>query len=162
MKIVILATLAIALCSGCATANIQHGIPNFRMVEPGVYRGGQPTKAGFDYLKSIGVTNIIKLNILPSDRYAAKIGITVHRFPINIIDQILIGPRDQITLADYCIVPGTYIHCSHGQDRTGLLVGYHRRTGEGWTKEAAYKEMRTDGFHPILFGLTRYWKSSVP
>src|ERR1043165_5589154 len=53
-----IAFLVFGLPAFCASAP---GIKNFDQVDEHVYRGGQPTEAGFKYLASLGVKNIIDL-----------------------------------------------------------------------------------------------------
>ena len=36
-------------------------LPRFHEVAPGLYRGGQPTRAGFEHLKERGVKTVINL-----------------------------------------------------------------------------------------------------
>lgn len=45
-----------------------------------------------------------------------------------------------------------YVHCLHGVDRTGFVCAAFRMQRQGWTYEAAYKELRQLGFH-----LWSYW-----
>ena len=67
--------VSIVLGAGAA----EDGIPNYREVRPGVYLGGQPTLAGWAYLKSIGIKTVVKLNFPSegSDDEAARLGMTV-------------------------------------------------------------------------------------
>jgi tyrosine-protein phosphatase SIW14 len=53
------------------------------------------------------------------------------------------------------------VHCTHGQDRTGLVVGLYRTIHDGWTKTDAYREMLQLGFHPELRGLREFWEDFV-
>src|SRR5262249_3883850 len=46
-----------------------------------------------------------------------------------------------------------FIHCQHGADRTGAMVGIYRVTRQGWDFDHAYKEMRHYGFRPSLWEL---------
>jgi len=57
---------------------------------------------------------------------------------------------------------GTFVHCEHGEDRTGLAVGAYRIKVEHWTKPAAYQEMEAPGFHPLLRGLYRASQEDIP
>lgn len=149
-----------ALC-GCATQPIQNGIPNLVEVEKNVYRGGQPDSAGWKYLASLGVTNTVKLNE-GSEFGAVEAGITVCAFPIDTYHQTLGSPSlELVTNAVNAITPFTFIHCTHGEDRTGLIVAAYRVWKEGWTKEDAEKEMFLKGFHPELVGLYRFWRKEV-
>ena len=86
---------------------------------------------------------------------------TLHYHPIDTLQQLVTGPDPAaITAALSQITPGTFIHCEHGQDRTGLLVGLHRLS-QDWTPQAAWLEMTNHGFHPALLGLTHYWTSDT-
>ncbi len=50
-----------------------------------------------------------------------------------------------------------YVHCRHGQDRTGLVVGLERVFVEGWDPADAYAEMLAHGFHTYFLGLKDYF-----
>lgn len=39
-----------------------------------------------------------------------------------------------------------YVHCAHGADRTGLLIGFYRMIVEGVSRQDALREMRRHGF----------------
>ena len=148
------------LCS-CQTVPLDNGIPNFRQVTNSVYRGGQPNPDGWAYLKSIGVTNVVKLNEESegSDADAVKLGMTVHRFPISFPEQ-LIGPVNPKSIAGAVssISSNTYLHCLHGQDRTGLAAACWR-VKNGMPKADAEKEMLDHGFHKTLGGLWKFWEN---
>lgn len=153
--------ICLALCSCAGPAPTSHGIPNFHAVAPGIWRGGQPSDTGWAYLKSIGVTRDLKLNTdrEGSDSGAEVVGIRILRHPIN-LEQQIIGRPDKATIdsAVSDIIPGTFIHCEHGEDRTGLIVGIWRHRVQGWDKAKAYGEMIALGFHPILHGLWEAWE----
>jgi len=168
MKALYAILLGLALV-GCSTAPtfVRHNIPNFRPVPDnlGVYRGGQPkSHAGWAYLHSLGVSNVVKLNLESdaSDNEARALGMTVHYFPIATHHQLLLKPdRQTVSNAVAAITPGTYVHCKHGRDRTGLIVGCKRVWQDGWAKTNAWNEMIADGFHPALHGLTQFWNDDV-
>jgi tyrosine-protein phosphatase SIW14 len=157
--------IALGLC-GCATHQTSHGIPNLAQVGPGVWRGGQPNSEGWQYLKSLGVKRDLKLNPIreASDVLAISNGMEIIYLPLN-LEQMTIGKPDprQLNAAIAAIKPdGTYVHCEHGEDRTGLIVGAYRVKVEHWTKADAYREMLAHGFHPILRGLCWSWEEDVP
>ncbi|MDE2099800.1 MAG: tyrosine-protein phosphatase [Patescibacteria group bacterium] len=131
------------------------GIAHFGYVTPEIYRGGQPTPAGFDYLKKLGVRTVVKLDTdaQGNDAYAESIGMTVTRIPITTWQQVF-GPVpvNQIDQAARELPAGSYIHCQHGQDRTGLFVYRYRRL-HGWSKADAERELLSNGFHRVLHGL---------
>ena len=160
MKIkTLLTSIAILLLVGCASVptTTTHNIPNFRVVDvsKSIYRGGQPSDTNsFVYLKSLGVTNIVKLNTESegSDEEAQNYGMKVIYDPIFTSEQLLHTPMWKVDMAVTNIVPGTYVHCEHGQDRTGLVIAdYEIKNGK--SKANAEKEMLADGFHKSLFGL---------
>jgi protein tyrosine/serine phosphatase len=41
-----------------------------------------------------------------------------------------------------------FVHCEHGADRTGCMLGIYRETAQGWRYAKTYKEMRQYGFKP--------------
>ena len=53
-------------------------------------------------------------------------------------------------------------HCTHGQDRTGLVSGLVGMQLLGWTKEEAWQDMLAHGFHWALPDLDAYWLLNVP
>lgn len=149
-------------------------IPNLRTVSDGIYRGGQPDVEGFQYLKELGITQIVKLNTDKegSDDRALELGIEVFKCPITVEDQLFWPDEVVVRDAVAFIKPNTFIHCGSdartqskldqkyniqgGQDRTGLVCAIYRLT-QGWTKDAAEKEMLALGFHVLLLGLWEFW-----
>jgi hypothetical protein len=176
-----LLSICCALC-GCKVTTSIKGIPNFAVVDTklGIYRGAEPLPEGWQYLASLGVTNVVKLDTEAesTDTNAVALGMTIQRFPFTTEEQ-LFGPVDgaKVTGAVNAIGNNTYIHCgsdsrsdtnglayrfgvSGGQDRTGLICGVYR-VKCGWTKSDAEKEMKQLGFHFILRGLADYWSDNV-
>jgi hypothetical protein len=149
----------------CATGILAQGVPNLAEVEPGVWRGGQPTEAGWTHLKSLGITNVIKLNLQSegSDAAAQHLGMKVYPVPIPLPEQLGLKPIDTNDIEKILTaVPaaGTFIHCEHGQDQTGLFVALWRVRRDGWSKSDAEKEMLAHGFHKDLRGLWQFWNSA--
>jgi len=139
-------------------------IENFKQVKSGLWRGGQPTEdRDWKPLKDLGISRIVKLNSESegSDIGATAIGIEVCYYPIPLADQIIFRPNKlevmhAIQAIDLNI--GTFVHCTHGVDRTGLAIACFRRWCDGWSKDAAWKEMIDCGFHPELLGLTLFFE----
>jgi hypothetical protein len=50
-----------------------------------------------------------------------------------------------------------YVHCSHGRDRTGLVVGFFRVFVQKWDPAKAREEMGVEGFRPLNVNLFLYW-----
>ena len=54
-----------------------------------------------------------------------------------------------------------YVHCKHGQDRTGLVIGLDRVINEGWQAQLAHDEMVKIGFHTSFLGLQEYFENKA-
>ena len=147
--------------AGCVTRPVVNGIPNFSEVEAGIYRGGQPNDQGWQYLRSLGVTNVVKLNRGAAD--SPTPGMTVHFIPLPpaTICEMFQQPRsnDVWRAVQAMNQGGTYVHCQHGRDRTGLVVGCYRLWIDGWSEPAAAREMGAQGYRWYIPGLTTFWKS---
>ena len=156
----LLMSLIIA-ATACQTSTVTHGVPNLAQVNGSVWRGGQPTAEGWAYLRSLGVTNVVKLNP-ESEGVDSQAGVTVFYFPISFEQQMMGGPsKETVKAAVGHIAPFTYVHCSHGFDRTGVVIAVYR-TQTGMTKGEAEKEMLAHGFHKELFGLWSFWENYQP
>jgi protein tyrosine/serine phosphatase len=137
------------------------GVPNFREVEYGLYRGGQPDDQGWNGLKALAVKRVVKLNTEQegSDVAATALGMEVCYWPIQLMEQLVYLPDKYAVYqaVNAIVIPGTFVHCEHGQDRTGLIVGCYRVWSEGWAKDSAFNEMLECGFHKGLLGLDLFW-----
>ena len=166
----LLAALASLLFGpGCAgfKDNIIEGVPNLTQAYAGnarVWRMGQPPDAvGWAYVISeVQATRVlvIKLNddVEGDDSFAANYaGWRVVSVPIPPEDDkpwtVLTAPRMSdvvriLQLADEAYRGGMTVvfHCSHGRDRTGLLVALFGMRLFGWSKQEAWKDMITHGF----------------
>lgn len=166
-----LATLAImvgVLSAGCSPMLWTSGVPNLDTVDGRLMRGGQPTREGWMHLRAEGVSTVITLHTAAeaSDAYAESIGLRVLHFdmaPGSAAD--VFGAPDLETLHEVVEaidtalgVGGVYVHCAHGQDRTGLVVGAWRVWHDRWTWAQAYAEARAHHFHPALLGLRLRWR----
>lgn len=153
-------------------------VPNLYQVKPGLWRSGQPTTAAqWAELKAMGISRVIKLNFATegSDDGARAAGLIVHELPIqpdgdtdklDAIRNVFIRP-DPAKLAEAQRIlrtepGGILVHCTHGQDRTGFVIGQSRMLIDGWPKQRAYAEMLEYGFHPILHGLHEAWEEIPP
>lgn len=161
LVLAILFLLGCFLWPGCVATKLTNGIPNLVAVDPGqnIWRGGQPTVAGWEWLRSQGVTNVVKLNAESeaSDDYARKLGMTVRYYPISLEQQLLFVPPKIVSDAANIIGPGTFVHCEHGQDRTGLVIATYSLK-HGLSKADAQTEMLALGFHKELHGLWECWE----
>jgi tyrosine-protein phosphatase SIW14 len=164
----VLAVATFALLTGSselsAAAGPAGGIPEFHNVTDQIYRGGRPYQTGLRYVASLNVKLDIDLEddssaIRSEEANAQRLGLEFMSEPMNAgrrpddaqVDRILAKLQD----------PGSFpifIHCKHGQDRTGLIIGLYRVLVEKWTPQKAYQEMLDIGFHPEYRALDDYFK----
>ncbi len=143
----LLAALAVPACAESAD------LPNFHQSAPGIWRGAAPTEAGLRQLKAMGVKTVIDLRIAPKTvkkegLYARSLGFNWINLPMGSDPPT---PKQVSTLlATLKQAPASpvFVHCQHGADRTGCMMGIYRVTQQGWTFPRAYAEMRSDGFNP--------------
>lgn len=140
-------------------------ISGFAIVRSGqVYRGSQPYTPGqWQFLKGLGVRTVLKLNY-DSEGLDAAPDMALFKCPMPPRDwQDALGRPDAAdvaravgVLAETELYP-IYVHCTHGHDRTGLVIGEWRVLHCGWSADAAYQEMKEYGYHWELLDLDRTW-----
>jgi protein tyrosine/serine phosphatase len=172
MRTVLLPVLALSVaCGGAATPDSsdasQDLAPPIELVTPGIYRGRRPDQATLQNLKALGVKTI--LNLEDDSGAVAKEKKSVAKLGMNFISEPMSGfwsPDDhevdqiEAIMADTSRRP-LFVHCLHGEDRTGLIVGLFRVFSQGWKPADAYKEMLAKGFHQILFFLNHYYETKT-
>ena len=142
-------------------------IPRFQMVADGLYRGGQPEREGFDFLKNNGFKTVISLRTQDDEEAIVKeLGMNFVHIPVSIKMWSKI-PDEAIeqyfkVLSDPSNYP-IYFHCRRGADRTGAMAGFYRVAVQGWEPEKAYTEARAIGmrwWYPRLKGQIHEFRSS--
>jgi protein tyrosine/serine phosphatase len=130
-------------------------VPRLQMVNDGLYRGGQPSSNGFQYLKEKGIKTIINLRAEDNSeaQLVEKLGMHYVQIPV---DEIV--PWSQIpeaAIAKYFEIvnnPANYpifFHCKRGADRTGALAALYdeaRDIGMRWYFTGLKAQIM--GFHP--------------
>jgi protein tyrosine/serine phosphatase len=152
--------LAIALLMGLAAlqshaANLKKDdLPNFHVVTNTIARGARPSANGMAWLANHGVTTDISLEnkdkpLREEQELALRVGIRFISLPLDSHET----PTDQeinyiLGLLVAASSRPVYIHCHHGEDRTGLIIALYRIRYQRWTPQQAYFEMISDGFDP--------------
>src|SRR5262249_10638173 len=75
---------AIMTASSVADIPLKNDIPRFSMLAEGIYRGGQPTAKGFQFLKDKGIKTIINLRAEDNSeaKTVEKLGMRYFQFAI--------------------------------------------------------------------------------
>lgn len=156
---------AIAACIGyLATCAAARGDLAIVEVSPGLYRGPAPASGG-DYrqLRDLGVRTVLDLRkfrvgrMNNTCRCARAHGMNYVRSPVAFRPR-----RDGSAERALRVVADPrrrplYIHCEYGRDRAGLVIALYRVRCEGWSRQAAYCEMKRLGFSDFLRGLEKYF-----
>jgi protein tyrosine phosphatase (PTP) superfamily phosphohydrolase (DUF442 family) len=135
-------------------------LTNFSKVSDEVYRSAQPSEAQLAQLVDrYGIKSVIKLNagdapqscaLADSPRISGWSVISRRSAPTA--EQI-----KQILDAIDCAPKPVLIHCTHGEDRTGLIVALWR-IRHGASVSDAYTDMIGRGFHSSFGGVWTAWK----
>lgn len=142
-------------------------VPRFATIAEGFYRGGQPTDAGFEFLKQQGIKTIINLREENKEESMVRsLGMNSVHIPVSISFFSKI-PGDAIekyfeVLNDPANYP-IFIHCRRGADRTGAMAGFYRVLFQDWDGKKAYDEARDIGmrwWYPGLKGQIKSFKTS--
>ncbi|MEO7719501.1 MAG: tyrosine-protein phosphatase [Capsulimonas sp.] len=159
--------LSLAACLGAVTLSRAFGaqaLPNFHEVAPGITRGAAPTMAGLQKLKAMGVHTIIDLRYSPVKKEQAeakRLGFTWINLPMGA--EAPTQKQVATFLATLKKSPDepVFVHCQHGADRTGCMIGIWRVTQQGWAFPQTWAEMRKYGFNPRWRELTGAVKKRV-
>jgi protein tyrosine phosphatase (PTP) superfamily phosphohydrolase (DUF442 family) len=135
------------------------GVPNLHKVSDTLYRSAQPTAQGMKNLKQMGIKTVVNLRSFHSDR--KEISSTGLGYEHIYMKAWHPERQDIVRFLKIVTDPSrapVLVHCLHGADRTGTMSAIYRIVVQGWSKEAAVREM-TDGgynFH-ALFGNLPKW-----
>src|ERR1700694_4976491 len=120
-------------------------LPNFHQVNSQLYRGAQPQPGGLEKLKALGVTTIVNLRgkgeqTQEEDDAARAIGLRYYNVPLPEFSK----PRDADVqrVLDIINVPENqpvFVHCRHGEDRTGTIIACYRISHDGWAASESKK-----------------------
>jgi protein tyrosine/serine phosphatase len=139
-------------------------VPNFHRVTATIYRGAAPTHQGLLSLKSLGVRTIVDLRISPKLVRAEKRDAERNGFAFVNIPMGKEAPTSRQVALFLSTLAGArsrpvFVHCQHGADRTGCMIGIYRVVVQRWPFAKAWAEMRRYGFKPYLSDLKQAVRS---
>lgn len=136
-------------------------LSNFHVVTPFLLRGGQPTAEDLLRLRSAGVKTVVDLRnetvLVRQEAVQARLaGLSFINIPLDVFN----SPSRQAVSEFLKVVEDAarqpiYVHCLHGQDRTGTMIAIYRIERQGWNADQAYSEMLSCGFRPGFSQLSR-------
>ncbi|MEB3330235.1 MAG: tyrosine-protein phosphatase [Candidatus Sericytochromatia bacterium] len=143
-----------------ATNAAKEDLGHFFKVDERVYRGQQPTDRGLTQLAEMGVRHVVYLHF--NRRQAAHERAVVEGLGMKFthIPMSWVLPPKQAQIDTWLRVATTptegpvFVHCQHGRDRTGTMVGIYRIAQHGWKFDQAYAEMKEKGFRTFFLGLS--------
>ena len=155
----ILAGLLLAPLNARAADKAPPDLPNFHVVHPFLLRGGEPTLDGVRSLKKRGVKTIIDLRAVTRGSREEKaladtLGMRYVQLPMSAAPPTREQVKTFLGLVDDPKSQPVFVHCQHGSDRTGCMVGIYRVTHDKWSYDRTYAEMRQYFFGPIYVFLS--------
>jgi protein tyrosine phosphatase (PTP) superfamily phosphohydrolase (DUF442 family) len=134
------------------------GLGNLGRVAPGVLRGAEVSREGYATLKSMGVKTVIDMRTTANEKKEVEAaGMKAIAIPIEMSRDGLREKVDRVValMADPANQP-VYVHCRHGQDRTGIVVAAFRMKQQGWSLADAETEMQAFGFNDIWVNFKKF------
>jgi protein tyrosine/serine phosphatase len=137
-------------------------LPNFHQVNPQLYRGAQPKTGGLEKLKALGIKTIVNLR-RPGEQTqdegasARALGLSYYNVPLPEFSK----PSDQqvqqvLDLINANENQPVFVHCRHGEDRTGTIIACYRIAHDGWSATAARKEAVSYGMSWTQVSMKKY------
>jgi len=149
---VIRVVFAALLCTAAALAQDSSGLPNFKIVNDHILRGGQPSHDGFKQLAERGVKTVVDLrwvdehDISHEKRTVEDDGMHFVSVPMKGIG----APTEEqiskaLSVLDDSASWPVFIHCRRGSDRTGTVLACYRISHDHWKNQKALEEAKAYG-----------------
>jgi tyrosine-protein phosphatase SIW14 len=159
--------VSMTLPSAWASARTEN-LPNFQKVDDHVYRGAQPTDAGFKELAGRGIRIIVDLRSgqhgqAEEQRVVTKLGMRYVSVPM----QGMATPKDNqvaevLALLNDSRSGPVFVHCKRGADRTGTVMAVYRIAHDGWDNSKALSEAKSYGMSVFQRAMQRYVTNFKP
>ena len=158
----VLVPIAAVACMCAGTPGEPAGVRNFHAVDDHVYRGAQPTPAGFKSLAKMGVRTVIDLRggrerTLDEEKLVKDAGMRYVHIPMAGMS----APTDQQIASMLALLNDStnwplFVHCRRGADRTGTVIACYRIAHYRWDNRKALEEAKMDGMSMIERAMEHY------
>ena len=144
------------------------GIKNFDRVDAHLYRGAQPTKAGFRYLAGIGAKIVIDLReagdrAKAEERIVTQEGMAYLNVPMTGLTPPTEAQLLQIlTVLENMTGGPIFVHCLRGADRTGAVIAAYRVGHDHWDNARALKDAKAHGLRFSQFPRQNFIRNFRP
>jgi protein tyrosine/serine phosphatase len=117
-----------------------------------LFRCAQPDTLGFQTLEALGVKVVVKLN--DTKEFPDTLERELYHGEISFLDLprlFEVPPKDKLTgivelIHDYLAQgKSVLVHCTHGIDRTGLVIGAYRIIHQNWSMDEVLAERKAYG-----------------
>ncbi len=140
----------------------EEALPNFHQVNEQLYRGAQPANGGMKELAELHIKTVI--NLRGEDESTREEETEAQAAGLRYFSEPLPGfgrPKDEQVEKVLAIINDAqnwpvFVHCHHGEDRTGTIIAVYRITHDGWTLEQAKKEAKHYGMSRFQFAMKDY------
>ncbi|MBR4986194.1 MAG: tyrosine-protein phosphatase [Proteobacteria bacterium] len=124
------------------------GLSNLYRVSDVLYRSAQPTEMGLSAAKALGIQSVLTLQLVSLDvvlEETEQTGLVLEHipmFPWHVTENEILMALEVIRDAPKPVL----VHCTHGADRTGVVIAMYRIIYQNWSREQAKAEMTSDQF----------------
>lgn len=137
-------------------------LPNFHKINDQLYRGAQPRQDGMKQIAALGIKTVI--NLRGEDESTRDEAVEASAAGLRYFSMPLSGfrrPKDEQVEKILALIGDShnwpvFVHCHHGEDRTGIIIAAYRISQDGWSAEQAKKEAKRYGMSRFQFGMKDY------
>ena len=160
--------ISVAVMLFIATTNVpsreskEEVLPNFHKVNSQLYRGAQPLTGGMKEIAALGIKTVINLRgederTRDEETEARAAGLRYFSVPLSGFRR----PKDEQVERVLALIGDSqngpvFVHCHHGEDRTGIIIAVYRISHDGWSGERAKKEAKLHGMSRFQFRMKDY------
>jgi tyrosine-protein phosphatase SIW14 len=166
----VIRTVVAALLCGAGLLAQDSGLPNFKIVNDRILRGGQPSDDGFKKLAERGVKTVVDLrwvneHSIPHEKEIVEAdGMRFISVPMKGLSAPSLEQMTKVLgILENSDSWPVFIHCRRGADRTGTVLACYRISHDHWENQKALEEAKTYGlsvFERAMRGFIEHFQPS--